>query len=108
MASIYKPNDAKIRRIQASTHYPNNGNAYKMKPDSHGECSERELQSFSAFKLHQLILVITSHFACICIGSLILNFGARNRTCFFCLTFSQNHFSSINHQINLQSARNCY
>lgn len=74
MASIYKPNDAKIRRIQTSTHYTNNGNAYKMKPDSHGEYRVGANRNhFLCIQLHLLILVIISHFACISIGSLILN-----------------------------------
>lgn len=44
MNSIFKPNEMKIRRIQTPTQYLNNGNSYKMKPDSHGK--------YTAFKNH--------------------------------------------------------
>lgn len=45
MGSLYKPNEAKLRRIQAITQFSNSENIYKMKPDSHGKCNLNELDS---------------------------------------------------------------
>ncbi|XP_055315430.1 uncharacterized protein DDB_G0283357 isoform X2 [Sitodiplosis mosellana] len=35
MTSLFKPNETKFRRIKTPTPYSNNGNVFKMKPDSH-------------------------------------------------------------------------
>ena len=43
MGSSYKPNEAKLRRIQAFSQFSNSENTYKMKADSHGKCISFEL-----------------------------------------------------------------